>query len=319
MNPHDRNHHLPGLRLPHHLHGLPGLRRVASFRDGVRINALVAGQGPPVLLLHGYPQTSAMWHRVAPELVAAGHTVVLADLRGYGDSDKPADTASHEPYSKRVMAADQVALMQSLGFSRFAVVGHDRGARVAHRMALDSPERVRSVAVLDIVPTLHMFENVDRAMASTYFHWFFLALESDLPERLILADTPTWLRSRFAGRHAGGVPVDEAAKAEYERCFDPATVRASCADYRAAAGIDLVHDRHDRERGRMVEPPLLALWGTHSYVGRGFDVPRIWKSYARHVEAAPVGADHYLCEEAPHDVAHALISFCRNTEPGASR
>lgn len=298
---------------------LPGLRRVESARDGVRINAFVGGEGPPILLLHGYPQTSAMWHRVAPELVAAGHTVVLADLRGYGDSDKPGDTPSHDPYGKRAMAADQVSLMESLGFARFAVVGHDRGARVAHRMALDSPERVRSVAVLDVVPTLHMFENVDRAMASEYFHWFLLAQPSDLPERLILADTRAWLRSRFAGRNAGGREIDEAAMAEYERCFDPATVRASCADYRAAAGVDLVHDRRDREGGRLIEAPLLALWGTGSYVGRNFDVARIWKSYARRVDAVSVPADHYLCEEAPDAVAHALTSFCRNVESGESR
>ncbi|WP_331772166.1 alpha/beta hydrolase (plasmid) [Embleya sp. NBC_00888] len=298
---------------------LPGLRRVESARDGVRINAFVGGEGPPILLLHGYPQTSAMWHRVAPELIAAGHTVVLADLRGYGDSDKPGDTPSHDPYGKRAMAADQVSLMKSLGFARFAVVGHDRGARVAHRMALDSPERVRSVAVLDIVPTLHMFESVDRAMASEYFHWFFLAQSSDLPERLILADTRAWLRSRFAGRNAGGRDIDEAAMAEYERCFDPATVRASCADYRAAAGVDLVHDRRDRERGRLIEAPLLALWGAGSYVGRNFDVARVWKSYARRVDAVSVHADHYLCEEAPDAVAHALTSFCRNVESGEPR
>jgi haloacetate dehalogenase len=293
---------------------LPGLRSVESHHDGVRIRARVGGDGPPVLLLHGYPQTSAMWHRVAPELAGTGHTVVLADLRGYGDSDKPGDTASHEPYSKRVMAADQVALMESLGFFRFAVVGHDRGGRVAHRMALDSPERVQSVAVLDIVPTLHMFENVDRAMASSYFHWFFLSLGSDLPERLIQADTGAWLRSRFAGRHAGGLPIDGAAMAEYERCFsDPAAIRASCADYRAAASVDLVHDRRDREQGRLIEAPLLALWGTHSYVGGNFDVPRVWSDYARQVDAVSVHADHYLCEEAPGDVARALASFCWTT------
>ncbi|MFI1380104.1 alpha/beta fold hydrolase [Embleya sp. NPDC020886] len=300
----------------------PGLRRVEASRDGVRINAFVGGEGPPVLLLHGYPQTSTMWHRVAPELVAAGHTVVLADLRGYGDSDKPGDTAGHEPYGKRVMAADQVSLMESLGFARFAVVGHDRGARVAHRMALDAPERVLSVAVLDVVPTLHMFENVDRTMASDYFHWFFLSLPSDLPERLILADPLTWLRSRFAGRHAGGSAIDAAAMAEYERCFDAGTVRASCADYRAAAGIDLVHDRLDREQGRRVEVPLLALWGARSYVGRNFDVARVWRTYARQVDAVSVHADHYLAEEAPDAVAHALTSFwqhIRTPEPGESR
>ena len=296
---------------------LPDFRSVKSHHDGVGIRALVGGEGPAVLLLHGYPQTSVMWHRVAPQLVAAGFTVVLADLRGYGDSDKPADTPSHEPYSKRAMAADQLALMRSLDFDRFTVIGHDRGGRVAHRIALDVPERVRSIAVLDIVPTLHMFEHVDREMASRYFHWFFLSLSSDLPERLIMADTAAWLRSRFDGRHAGGLARDPAALAEYERCFnDPATIRATCADYRAAASIDLVHDRLDRERGRMIRAPFLALWGTHSYVGRNFDVREVWRRYAQQVETAPVPADHYLCEEAPREVARALVAFCRNTDGG---
>ncbi|MEU9887420.1 alpha/beta hydrolase [Sphaerisporangium sp. NPDC051011] len=284
---------------------LPGFDEVSSVREGVRVRALVGGDGPPVLLLHGYPQTRAMWHRVAPEL-AREHTLVLADLRGYGDSDRPADTPAHEPYSKRAMAADQVALMESLGFASFAVAGHDRGGRVAHRMALDFPERVRSLAVLDIVPTLHMFENVDRAMASSYFHWFFLSLGSGLPEAMIQADPATWLRSRFEGRHAGPWPFDERAMAEYERCF---SVHATCADYRAAAGIDLEHDAADRDQGHLVRAPLLALWGELGYVGRNFDVPAVWGRYAERVTGVPVRSDHYVCEEAPRDVAHALSVF----------
>jgi haloacetate dehalogenase len=293
---------------------LPDFTDATRRCGGVRIHAQVSGDGPPVLLLHGYPQTLAMWHRVAPEL-ARDHTVVLADLRGYGDSGKPDDDPSHEQYAKRTMAADQAALMRSLGFDRFAVAGHDRGGRVAHRMALDVPEHVRAVAVLDIVPTLHMLGNVDRAMASAYFHWFFLSLDSGLPEQLILADPRAWLRSRFEGRHAGGLPTDPRAMAEYERCFtDAAAVRASCADYRAAAGIDLEHDAYDRDLGRVVEAPLLAIWGTHSFVGRHFDVAAVWKAYARHVTAVAVPADHYLAEEAPGEVARALASFFRNRD-----
>ncbi|GAA1023844.1 fluoroacetate dehalogenase [Acrocarpospora pleiomorpha] len=291
----------------------PGFEPVESGHGGVRIRALAGGAGPPVLLLHGYPQTRAMWHRVAPSL-ARDRTVIVADLRGYGDSDKPEETPGAGTYAKRAMAADQVTLMHSLGFTRFAVAGHDRGGRVAHRMALDFPERVHALAVLDIVPTLHMFENVDREMASSYFHWFFLSQGSGLPERMILADHRAWLRSRFAGRHAGAWPFDERAMAEYERCFDEATIRVSCADYRAAAGIDLDHDRADRDRRDLVRVPVLALWGAHSYVGRNFDVTTVWREYAEQVEGVAVPADHYVCEEAPAEVIEALSGFCGGSD-----
>lgn len=271
--------------------------------DGIGIAAEVRGSGPAVLLLHGYPETKAMWEEVAAEF-STTHTVVATDLRGYGDSAKPRG----ERYSKREMAADQVLAMRTLGFERFAVVGHDRGGRVGHRMALDHPEAVTALAVLDIVPTLHMFENVDREMATAYFHWFFLARADGLPEALISADRETWLRSRFTGRRHDGDRLPE-AYAEYLRCFDVDTVHASGADYRAAAGIDLDHDRADRAAGRRVDVPVLALWGEHSYVGRNFDVRAAWTPYAPAVTGAPVDADHYLAEEAPRATAAALRAF----------
>lgn len=273
--------------------------------DGaVSVAATVCGDGPPVLLLHGYPQTRSMWRLVAPSL-AEHFTVVASDLRGYGDSAKPAG----EVYDKRAMAADQLALMRSLGFERFAVVGHDRGGRVGHRLALDAPDAVTSLAVLDIVPTLHMFEHVDRAMSTSYFHWFFLAQGGGLPETLIGAEPRAWLESRFRGRALRPGVFPEEVMAEYERCFDSATVAASCADYRAAAGTDLEHDRVDRAAGRVVDAPVLALWGEASYVGRNFDVLSVWRRFAARVEGRAISADHYLAEEAPVETAAALIEF----------
>ncbi|PCE15634.1 hypothetical protein AUC47_12190 [Microbacterium sp. SZ1] len=271
--------------------------------DGIRIAAEVRGSGPAVLLLHGYPETKAMWDAVAGAL-AVDHTIVAADLRGYGDSAKPRDA----PYAKRDMARDQVALMRQLGHASFAVIGHDRGGRVGHRLALDHPEAVTALAVLDIVPTLHMFENVDREMATAYFHWFFLARADGLPEALIGADPETWLRSRFAGRRHDGDALPDAFD-EYRRCFDLDTVHASGADYRAAASVDLDHDRADRSAGRVVTAPTLALWGAHSYVGRNFDVLSTWEPYAPGITGRSIDADHYLAEESPAPTASALRTF----------
>lgn len=279
--------------------------------DGIEIAADVRGSGPAVLLLHGYPETKAMWREVA-ESLAVDHTVVAADLRGYGDSAKPRG----EHYAKRDMAHDQVVLMRTLGFERFAVIGHDRGARVGHRMALDHAEAVTALAVLDIVPTLHMFENVDRAMATAYFHWFFLARADGMPEALIAADRETWLRSRFTGRRHDGVRLPDAYD-EYVRCFDVDTVHASGADYRAAATVDLDHDRADRAVGRTVDGPVLALWGAHSYVGRHFDVLAAWRPYAPAVTGHAIDADHYLAEEAPDATSAALREFLSATAVAA--
>ena len=274
---------------------------------GVTINCAVAGDGPPLLLLHGYPQTHLIWHDVAPRLVA-DHTVVLADLRGYGDSAKPVSSAGHPEYAKRAMAADQLGVMAALGFDRFAVAGHDRGGRVAHRMALDATDAVTALAVLDIVPTRHVFARADTEFGLGYYHWFFLAAGNGIPERLIGNDPEFWITARMNARHHGGAAFDPAAVAEYVRCFaDPAAIAASCADYRAAAGIDLEHDEADA--GRLIEAPLLALWGEHSFVGRTYDVLDVWRGYAKDVSCAALPADHYLPEEAPNQVADALRAF----------
>ncbi|MGP4016060.1 alpha/beta fold hydrolase [Saccharopolyspora sp. 5N708] len=274
---------------------------------GVRINCAVGGDGPPLLLLHGYPQTHLIWHHVAPEL-AADHTVVLADLRGYGDSDKPPAGPGDVEYSKRAMARDQLLVMRALGFERFGVAGHDRGGRVAHRLALDAPEAVSAVAVLDIVPTRYAFAHADKAFGLGYYHWFFLAAGGGIPERLIGADPEFWIRARMTARHRGGVPFDAAAMAEYVRCFSAAeAIAASCADYRAAATIDLEHDQADA--GRVLGAPLLALWGADSFVGRNYDVLSVWRDYAAEVRGSALPCDHYVPEEQPDLTVAALREF----------
>lgn len=277
--------------------------------DGIAIRARVAGEGPPVLLLHGYPQTHACWHRVAPRLVDAGFTVVLTDLRGYGDSSKPASAPDHAPYSKRAMAADQVAVMRHLGFPRFAVAGHDRGGRVTHRMALDHPQAVTRLAVLDIAPTATMYALTDQAFATGYYHWFFLIQPAPLPERLIGADPDFYLMRKIGAWSQGRDHLfDPAALAEYRRCFaDPATIAATCEDYRAAATIDLAHDAADADR--RVVAPLLALWGERGLVGRTYDVLATWRDKALDVRGHALPTGHYLPEEAPDATAAALIAF----------
>jgi haloacetate dehalogenase len=278
---------------------------------GMRIRAAVGGDGPPVLLLHGYPQSHVMWHRVAPEL-AEQHTVVLTDLRGYGDSSRPASVPDHASYSKRAMAADQVALMRQLGLEKFALVGHDRGARVAHRLCLDHPEAVSRVALLDIVPTRHVFTHVDRALAQAYYHWFFLSQPADLPEHLIGADPGYWVRrklAQWAGAAGIGSFASEAVE-EYVRCFqDPDVIRASCEDYRAAASIDLEHDEVDAAAGRRVECPLLVLWGAEGFVGRAYDVLGVWSEHATDVRGQALGCGHFLAEEQSAETLTALRDF----------
>jgi haloacetate dehalogenase len=262
-----------------------------------------------VLLLHGYPQTHVIWHRVAPRL-AERFNVVASDLRGYGDSGKPATTADHAPYSKRAMAADQVALMKALGFGRFHVCGHDRGGRVAHRMAMDHAQSVASLAVLDIAPTLAMYEGTTDAYARAYWHWFFLIRPAHVPERMIGADPKLYLREKMGESLTRGVFTPE-AWAEYERCFTPGAIHASCEDYRAAAGIDLEHDRADREAGRKVACPLLALWGALGVVERCFDALGEWRRVADNVQGRALPAGHYLPEEVPDLVAQELENFIR--------
>jgi haloacetate dehalogenase len=288
---------------------LPGFSDERVPCGEVMLHVRRGGGGPPVLLLHGYPQTVAMWHRIAGPL-SRRFAVVLADLRGYGDSDKPPSAADHAPYSKRAMARDALALMRSLGFERFAVVGHDRGGRVAHRLALDAPEAVARLSVLDIAPTLDMYEQTTMEFARAYYHWFFLVQPEPFPERLIGADPEFFLRVKMRKAAQGRWPFDEAAFGEYLRCFDPATIHASCEDYRAAATIDLEDDRRDREAGRRIRCPVLALWGERGTVHRLFQPLEAWRRAARgSVEGRPLACAHYLAEEEPGEVLAELERF----------
>lgn len=279
---------------------------------GVTIHARSAGGGAPVLLLHGYPQSGATWNAVAPRLAAA-RRVVVADLRGYGDSGKPDSTPDHAPYSKRAMAADMVAVMRALGHERFAVVGHDRGGRVAHRMALDHPGAVARLAVLDIAPTLTMYDRTDFAFAQAYFHWFFLTQPAPLPERLIEAQAAFFLDCQLRRQsRTEGVPV-AAVAAEYLRCYTaPGAIHAMCEDYRAAAGIDLEHDRADDAAGHRIAAPLLALWGSKGTVGALYDVLQTWRDKAASpglVTGTALPCGHLLQEEQPDAVLARLMPF----------
>jgi haloacetate dehalogenase len=293
---------------------LPGFTDERVRVGEVSLRVRRGGGGPPLLLLHGYPQTLAMWHRLAGAL-AQRFTVVLSDLRGYGDSDKPPSSPDHAPYSKRAMAGDQLALMRSLGFDRFAIVGHDRGGRVAHRLAADAPEAVSRLAVLDIAPTLAMYEQTTLEFARAYYHWFFLIQPEPLPERLIGSDPELFLREKLRRWSQGRWPFDEAAVTEYVRCFrDPATIHASCEDYRAAATIDLEHDRADREAGRKLHCPVLTLWGERGTVHRLFHPVEEWRRVsACRVDGLTLPSGHHLAEEVPDEVAAALLRFLRLT------
>jgi haloacetate dehalogenase len=285
----------------------PGFTTRHVATAGARIHCEVGGSGPPLLLLHGYPQTHAMWHRIAPRL-AERYTVVCSDLRGYGDSSKPDGGEGHVAYSKREMAKDQVEAMQALGFARFKLVGHDRGGRVAHRLCLDHPQAVERVAVLDISPTRLMYAGSDMGFATAYYHWFFLIQPFDLPERLIGSDPVYYLRRKLGGLSSGLGVFDRRALAEYERCFaDPATIHATCEDYRAAASIDLEHDAADAHA--RVQCPLLALWGEKGVVHRFFDPIADWKSVARDVRGKALASGHYLAEEVPEATLAALQAF----------
>jgi len=280
--------------------GFEGRRIKASEAE---INLVTGGNGPPLLLLHGYPQTHLMWRKLAPRL-AAEFTVVAPDLRGYGDSSKPPAGPDNANYSKRALAQDQVETMAALGFERFAVAGHDRGARVAHRLARDHPERIERLALLDIVPTLYRFETIDQKAATASFHWFFLIQPGGLPERLIGAEPEFFLRHLLRDPAVFGPEIF----AEYLRCFkNRETVRATCDEYRAGATIDLVHDRADRDRHLTM--PLLVLWGRRSSQGSGYDILAVWRDHAENVTGHAIDSGHFLPEEAPDDTYRALRDF----------
>jgi haloacetate dehalogenase len=279
--------------------------------DGVRIHGCRGGEGPPLLLLHGHPQTHVIWHRLA-ERLAERFSVVATDLRGYGDSSKPPGEADHVNYSKRAMAADQVAVMAALGFDSFYLCGHDRGGRVSHRLAMDHPERVRKLMLLDIAPTLAMYEKTDRSFATAYFHWFFLIQPAPLPETLIEASPAAYITRTMGGRHAAMDAFDPAALAEYQRCLaQPGAAHALCEDYRASNGIDLEHDRADREAGRRLSMPLEVLWGRHGVIERCFDPLAEWRAVASDVRGEALACGHYLPEEAPDAVFRHLTAFMR--------
>jgi haloacetate dehalogenase len=280
-----------------------GFERVRVEAEGASINAVRGGSGPPLLLLHGSPQTHAMWHEVAPRLVE-DFTVIATDLRGNGDSSKPESAPDHEPYSKRTMALDQVEVMKHFGFERFALCGHDRGGRVGYRMALDNPGVVTKLAVLDIVPTWEAFSRADMAFGLSYWHWFFLAQPFDLPERLLAADPEKTL---FRG---GSEIFHPEAMEEYVRCLhNPETIHATCEDYRAAATLDYEHDETDRRAGRRIACPVLALWGRQGFLEEHYDVLDVWRGWAEEVRGRVLDCGHYLPEEAPEETYAELRAF----------
>ncbi|WP_313054806.1 alpha/beta fold hydrolase [Pseudomonas lopnurensis] len=284
-------------------------RKDECLVNGVRIAYRKGGSGPALLLLHGHPQTHVIWHKIADRL-ARHFTVVAADLRGYGDSDKPAGGDDHNAYSKREMARDALELMETLGFSSFDVLAHDRGARVAHRLAADHGKAVRRMILLDIAPTLAMYSQTNEAFARAYWHWFFLIRPAPLPETLLESDPELYLRSVMGTRSAGMRPFTEEAFAEYLRCLRlPGTAHAICEDYRASAGIDLEHDRQDREAGRQLEMPLRVLWGAEGVVGRCFDPLAEWRKVATNVQGKALPAGHYLPEEVPELLFDEVMAF----------
>ena len=286
----------------------PGFRQKRVRTSGATINLAIGGSGSPVLLLHGYPQTHAMWHKVAPQL-ARDFTVICADLRGYGDSSKPRGVPGHANYSKRAMARDMAEVMAELGYLDFHVVGHDRGGRVAHRLARDYPKRVRSLTVLDISPTLKMYQSTTMQFAKAYYHWFFLIQEAPLPEQMLEGMGPQYILTRL-GRGKSGIKVfDRRALAEYVRCFDP---HSTCEDYRAAATIDLMHDRKDLRR--KLQMPMLALWGRQGVIAALFDCLADWREVASDVRGRALQCGHFIPEEKPKELLAELRRFLAQQE-----
>jgi haloacetate dehalogenase len=282
-----------------------GFERLEVEVSETRINAVRGGEGPPVLLLHGHPQTHMTWHRVAP-ILAERFTVVCADLRGYGDSSKPRPDPSHSFYSKRTMARDQFELMRELGFERFALVGHDRGARVARRLALDEPQAVSKLGILDIVPTQAIYGSLDQERATTVWRYFFLIQPFDLPEHLIGSDPGFYLDWTFREWCKTPGALSQAALSEYRRCFDADTIRASCEDYRAGATVDLADDQADNDR--RISCPVLVLW-SEGGIGAAYDVVRIWQQEGEDVDGRGLDCGHFLPEERPAQVAYQLAIF----------
>ena len=287
----------------------PGFKSELIEVNGVKIMTRKGGSGQPLLLLHGHPQTHAIWHRVAQQL-AESHTVVMTDLRGYGDSSKPQGSHDHLNYSKRVMALDQIEVMRHFGFAQFDVLAHDRGARVAHRLAMDHPKAVKRLVLLDIAPTLAMYEKTSNQFARSYWHWFFLIQPAPLPERLIEADPAAYVRDVLGRRSAGLAPFDPRALAEYVRCLElPGTAHGLCEDYRASATIDLVHDQWDIDKKNFLQQALLVLWGEQGVVNQCFEPLKEWSKLAVNVKGHALPCGHYIPEEAPELLLNQVQSF----------
>jgi haloacetate dehalogenase len=288
----------------------PGFEVEDVETSGATIRVWRKGEGPPLLLLHGYPQTHVTWHKLAPRL-AEHFSVVVPDLRGYGDSSKPDGGERHERYSFRAMAQDQLETMRHFGHVRFDVAGHDRGGRVAHRLCLDHPESVRKVCVLDIAPTLTMYRDTNQQFASKYFWWFFLIQPAPLPEHMIGLDPAFYLERSLRTPSQTGDAITAEALSEYRRCFvQPATIHATCEDYRAAAGIDLELDQADDAVGRKIQAPLHALWGDKAVVGKFWDVLSTWRAKtSAPVSGKALDCGHFLPEERPNEVFAELLTF----------
>lgn len=286
----------------------PGFEHRRIRTSGATINLAIGGEGPPVLMLHGYPQTHAMWHKLAPKL-AKHYTVVCPDLRGYGDSSKPKGLPDHSNYSKRVMAQDMVKVMDKLGHASFHLVGHDRGGRVGHRLARDhGPEVVRTFTVLDICPTLKMYESTNMEFARAYYHWFLMLQPPPLPEKMLAPVVPFNILAGSGLSSKGLKAYSKAALAEYVRAFsDPRTIHATCEDYRASGGIDLEHDRQDR--GRKIDMPVHVLWGARGVVGTQFDCLADWREVASKVSGRKLDCGHFIPEEAPAETLAEIQQF----------
>ncbi|MGH6769791.1 MAG: alpha/beta fold hydrolase [Xanthobacteraceae bacterium] len=292
-----------------------GFTRTEIKTSGARIVTVHGGKGPPLLLMHGNPFNHLSWHKIAPRL-AQEFTVVATDLRGYGDSEKPPGGGDHSDYSFRTMAQDQVEVMADLGHERFYAAGHDRGARVLHRMCLDHPQKVARAAIIDIIPQHYLYNNVTRDWATFSWHWFFNIQPYDMPERMMGADPDWFIEKKLAKTKQGLSFFDPAALAEYKRCFrNPATIHAVCEDYRAGASIDLEMDEADLKAGRKIDCPVLLLWGATGGVGRNHDSKTIWPQYAsdiRDAKALPSG--HYVQDEAPDETYRELRAFFHGGE-----
>lgn len=277
--------------------------------NGININYKIGGKGTPILMLHGYPQTHIMWRKIAP-LFSKDYTVICPDLRGYGDSDKPPSDIRHRNYSKKVMAQDQADLMKKLGFENYILLGHDRGARVAHRLGLDYKEKINKIVLMDIVPTNHVFDNANQKLATKYYHWFFLIQKSPFPEKMIEKDPEFYLRSKLFMWGLNEQYISEDAISEYLRCFsNPETIRASCEDYRAGASIDM--NDHNRDKHLKIECPLLVLWGKKGTVEELYNPIEVWKKWANNVKGCSIDCGHFLPEERPKETYDNIIRFLK--------